>query len=271
MKNPDELIQYYIVNKDLNMSPGKIATQVAHVATTIANNTLRFLPDVEYDKYLKWYYDGDQKKIILKAKQQKLLELISQGFEFIKDLGGKHHRFKRGYRNVINEGIRLNGQGEKCYLAIETSGHAALKENYFLDDGAYLISKILVKMAKLHKQGKSIEDLIKNLKISPESLELRFNILNRNFKDYGYKILDDLKKYIEKINGWNEAPNNYEGVRVNCNKLNGDGWFLLRISLHEPVLCLNIESDSKDGIKVIMDNLKNFLINYNELNISSFK
>ncbi|OBR90328.1 MULTISPECIES: phosphoglucomutase [Clostridium] len=191
--------------------------------------------------------------------------------EFIENLGGKHHRFKRGYRNVINEGIRLNEQGEKCYLAIETSGHAALKENYFLDDGAYLISKILVKMAKLHKQGKSIEDLIKSLKISPESLEFRFNILNSNFKDYGYKILDDLKNYVEKINGWNEAPNNYEGVRVNCNKLNGDGWFLLRISLHEPVLCLNIESDSKDGIKVIMDNLKNFLINYNELNISSFK
>lgn len=191
--------------------------------------------------------------------------------EFIKGLGGKHHRFKRGYRNVINEGIRLNNEGEKCYLAIETSGHAALKENYFLDDGAYLVSKILVKMVKLSKEGKSIKDLIKDLKISPESLEFRFNILNSNFKDYGYKVLKNLKIYVKKINGWNEAPNSYEGVRVNCDKLNGDGWFLLRISLHEPVLCLNIESDSKDGIKVIVNNLKNFLIDYNELNINGFE
>ena len=44
---------------------------------------------------------------------------------FIEDkLGGRHHRFKRGYRNVINESIRLNEEGEESWLAIETSGHA---------------------------------------------------------------------------------------------------------------------------------------------------
>jgi phosphomannomutase len=54
-------------------------------------------------------------------------------------LGGKHHRFKRGYKNVIDEGIRLNTIGEEAHLAIETSGHGALKENHWLDDGAYLM------------------------------------------------------------------------------------------------------------------------------------
>ena len=43
-----------------------------------------------------------------------------------KTLGGHHHRFKRGYKNVINEAIRLNNEGINCPLAIETSGHAAL-------------------------------------------------------------------------------------------------------------------------------------------------
>lgn len=47
--------------------------------------------------------------------------------EFIGALGGKHHRFKRGYKNVIDEGIRLNKAGEECWLAIETSGHCALR------------------------------------------------------------------------------------------------------------------------------------------------
>jgi len=61
--------------------------------------------------------------------------------EFIEqDLQGIHQRFKRGYKNVINEAIRLNEIGQESWLAIETSGHGAMKENYFLDDGAYLVA-----------------------------------------------------------------------------------------------------------------------------------
>lgn len=33
-------------------------------------------------------------------------------------LGGKHHRFKRGYKNVINEAVRLNNEGVNCPLAM---------------------------------------------------------------------------------------------------------------------------------------------------------
>ena len=53
------------------------------------------------------------------------------------ELNGVHHRFRRGYKNVINESLRLNELGTESWLAIETSGHGAMKENYFLDDGAY--------------------------------------------------------------------------------------------------------------------------------------
>ncbi|MFL0196680.1 phosphomannomutase/phosphoglucomutase [Clostridium sp. WILCCON 0269] len=191
--------------------------------------------------------------------------------QFIEKLGGKHHRFKRGYRNVINEGMRLNNESEKCYLAIETSGHGALKENYFLDDGAYLIAKILIKMARLSSEGKGIENLIEDLKVPFESLEFRFNISNSNFKEYGYEILNNLKSHIKEAEGWSMASNNYEGVRVNCCRANGDGWFLLRLSLHEPVLCLNIECDSQGSSNTIIDRLKSFLINYKELDSKSLK
>ena len=73
--------------------------------------------------------------------------------EFIAGRGGRHHRFKRGYKNVINEGIKLNSKGEECHLAIETSGHGAMKENYFLDDGAYLVVKVLIQLARLNPPG----------------------------------------------------------------------------------------------------------------------
>ena len=42
-------------------------------------------------------------------------------------LGGKHYRYKRGYKNVINKAIELCENGINSPLAIETSGHAALK------------------------------------------------------------------------------------------------------------------------------------------------
>ena len=68
-------------------------------------------------------------------------------------LGLKHLRFKRGYKNVINKSIALNKEGINSQLAIETSGHAAYKENYFLDDGAYLATKIVIKAARLAQKG----------------------------------------------------------------------------------------------------------------------
>jgi phosphomannomutase len=72
---------------------------------------------------------------------------------FIAARGGRHHRFRRGYKNVISEGQRLNAAGEACELAIETSGHGAMRENYFLDDGAYLVAKVLAQLAKLNPPG----------------------------------------------------------------------------------------------------------------------
>jgi len=83
--------------------------------------------------------------------------------EFIAALGGRHHRFKRGYKNVINEGIKLNAKGEECHLAIETSGHGAMKENYFLDDGAYLVVKVLIQLARLNPPGATKRISIRSL------------------------------------------------------------------------------------------------------------
>ena len=75
------------------------------------------------------------------------------------DLGGKHYRYRRGYKNVIDKALELNAQGINCPLAIETSGHAAMRENYFLDDGAYLCTKIIIKAAQMRKEGKELDEL----------------------------------------------------------------------------------------------------------------
>lgn len=192
---------------------------------------------------------------------------------FIEDkLGGYHHRFKRGYKNVINEAIRLNKEGKVCNLAIETSGHGALKENYFLDDGAYLIAKILIKMAKLKLQeNKTIDSLLAGLAEPVESEEFRLNLLTDDFKEYGTNIISDLTRYAQDNDTWHVAPDNYEGIRVSFDENNGNGWFLLRMSLHDPLLPLNIESDSKDGVRQIVNKLMPFLSKYDKLDTTPLK
>ena len=185
--------------------------------------------------------------------------------KFIEEKGGIHHRFKRGYRNVINESIRLNTQGQDSQLAIETSGHGALKENYFLDDGAYLVTKLLIELARGKKEGYTLESLIASLEEPAESVEFRMNILLDDFKPYGQKVIDELTTYAGNQNGWSLASSNYEGVRVNLDETHGNGWFLLRLSLHDPLLPLNIESNSIGGAKQIAKELAGFIANYDRL------
>lgn len=183
--------------------------------------------------------------------------------EFIEARGGIHHRFKRGYKNVINESIRLNEEGMSSPLAIETSGHAALRENYFLDDGAYLIAKILMKAAQMSDEGKSVADIIVDLKESEESAEYRIKIKEEDFKKYAAEIIEDLKKYTKSQDLWKEVEKNYEGVRVDSQYPDEDGWFLLRSSLHEPLLVLNLESDIEGGCDKMYTKVKEFLGQYN--------
>lgn len=186
-----------------------------------------------------------------------------------KELGLKHLRFKRGYKNVINKGIELNNGGTDCQLAIETSGHAAMKENYFLDDGAYLATRIVVKAAKLKKEGKGISSLLASLKDPLEAKEYRLNVNCESFAEYAQDILDTLKEKVEKgeFEGFSLELPNYEGVRVNADKAHGDGWFLARKSLHDPVLPINIESDKEGGVSEIHDTLMAFLSSYDKLEL----
>lgn len=182
--------------------------------------------------------------------------------DFITAHGGTHHRFKRGYKNVINEAIRLNRAGQYTPLAIETSGHAALKENYFLDDGAYLATRLVIEMARLHQKGLGIADLLADLSESAESREFRLSIHSDAFRDFGQSLIQALSAYADTQPSFHPASENHEGVRVQFSPEDGDGWFLLRLSLHEPLIAVNIESERAGGVQVIAQHLMKFLSAY---------
>lgn len=188
--------------------------------------------------------------------------------EFIEQKGGVHHRFRRGYRNVINESIRLNSEGIDSQLAIETSGHGAFKENYFLDDGAYIVTKLIIELSRAKKLGYELSSLIDGLKEPAESMEFRMDLKLEDFKPYGQDIIEKLSEYAKTREGWSLAPSNYEGVRVNLDAGHGNGWFLLRLSLHEPLMPLNIESDEAGGVKKIARELCGFIEKFELLDSS---
>jgi phosphomannomutase len=187
------------------------------------------------------------------------------------DLGGIHHRFKRGYKNVINESMRLNKDGHESWLAIETSGHAAMKENHFLDDGAYLVSKLLIELAKSKLAGRSLTDLIANLQEPVESRELRIKINTEDFQAHGNRVIEQMQAFASSQPDWHIVPNNYEGVRVACTAEGEAGWCLLRLSLHDPVIPVNIESNVSEGVDRIEQRLLSFLKTQEYLDLSAFR
>ena len=175
-----------------------------------------------------------------------------------KDLGLKHLRFKRGYKNVINKGKELNAEGTVCELAIETSGHGAFRSNSFSDDGAYICVRILIKMALMKKEGKKIETLIADLKEPGDAREIRFKITGEDFAGYGDNVLKNFTVYAEADPRFHIVTPNYEGVRVAFDDEEVKGWVLLRKSLHDPVMPMNIEALEKGGVDIIMGRLEPF-------------
>ena len=159
---------------------------------------------------------------------------------FIESIGMKQHRYMRGYKNVINESIRLNKEGIVSPLAIETSGHGALSENYFLDDGAYMAVKLLIALAKAAKEGKTLASFIDKLEKGYEEREYRFKITGEDFKEYGKQVLATFENRA-KEKGYAIAPNSYEGIRITFDSDEVKGWLLLRMSLHDPQMPLNVE------------------------------
>lgn len=191
--------------------------------------------------------------------------------DYISSLGCRHHRFKRGYRNVINEAKQLMSSGEQAIFAMETSGHGALYENYFLDDGAYIIVKLLIELVRSRRNGQKLEAQIADLKEPIESAEVRIDVLDEDIATYTEAVLNHVRKYFSEAKGFSIVEPNYEGVRVNADTEHGNGWFLIRRSLHDPIMPCNVESNSPGGLKTIAQALYLSIQEFEKLNLEPFR
>lgn len=193
--------------------------------------------------------------------------------EFIEKHGGKHVRYKHGHRNVAEEAIRRNKKGEHCPVAIETNGHAAFEDNGFLDDGAYLVCKILITYVQQAARKMTLGDLISSLVRPVEEKEIRigFTADSGNYRREGERIVEEFKYFADCDKRMSVAPDYYDGVRVNFTEDFGNGWLLLRQSIHHPVMIINMASMQAGGNKIMARQLFFMLEKYPFLDVTELK
>ncbi|RCV21637.1 hypothetical protein SETIT_4G153900v2 [Setaria italica] len=208
---------------------------------------------------------------------------------FIASRGGQHCLYRVGYRNVIDKGVQLNTDGVETHLMMETTGHGALKENYFLDDGAYMVVKIVIEMVRMKLSGLEggVGSLIMDLEEPAESVLLRMNILGepKYAKQRGTMAVEAFKKYIEedKLSGWvlddcgdcsvaegclvdtNDHPIDVDAYMYRAKLYDENkkpvGMVHVRQSVHNPNIALNMQSYVPDGCKFMARDLhKRFLL-----------
>ncbi|XP_047081475.1 phosphomannomutase/phosphoglucomutase-like [Lolium rigidum] len=196
---------------------------------------------------------------------------------FIEARGGKHCLYRVGYRNVIDKGAQLNADGVETHVMMETTGHGALKENYFLDDGAYMVVKIIIEMVRMRLAGLDggVGSLIKDLEEPAESVLFRMDIVGepKNAKQRGVQAVETFKNYIEegKLTGWvlddcgdcsvdqgclvdnNDHPIDVDAYMYRAKFYDESqrrlGWVHIRQSVHNPNIALNMQSCVPGGCK----------------------
>ena len=183
----------------------------------------------------------------------------------------KHFRFKRGYKNVIEKQIELNESGVVCPLAMETSGHGALSENYSLDDGAFLAVKIIIALAEAKKDGAGLGEFLEAFPkaIPGEEGEFRLKIREEDFEDYGKKVLEEFRK--RAVSKGYSLPENFEGVRLSFKGGDARGWILLRLSLHDPVMPMNIEGERKGDLAKLKKIALELVSGFDKLDLQSLQ
>jgi len=213
--------------------------------------------------------------LVLKGKSNSIVVTDSVTYEslktFVQALGGYQFRYKRGYNNVISMAKRINKKSGDCPLAIETSGHAAFRENDFIDDGAYLACKIIVEMVNAKKVGNKLSDCISSLVIPTSELSLRIPATDKNEMNNPSIVLRDLINYVNSNKQVKIDKDNVEGVRIHFPSKHQNGWILLRESLHNAELVLHAESYALGGLKPMISFIKRFLKKYDFLDISKLE
>lgn len=80
-------------------------------------------------------------------------------------------------------------------------------------------------------------------------------------------MLAAMEARVEDAKGLTKAPVNFEGIRVSGH----GGWFLLRLSLHDPVLPLNLEGPTEEAVKALGKAVLDVVAEFPALDVQSLE
>ena len=80
-------------------------------------------------------------------------------------------------------------------------------------------------------------------------------------------ILVSLLEARAKEAGYDVAPNSYEGVRLTFHNEEVQGWLLLRMSLHDPLMPMNMEGVRPGDCEKMLTIVKELLVGFDKLDI----
>ena len=126
--------------------------------------------------------------------------------------------------------------------------------------------KLLIALAKAAKQNKALASFIEKLEKGFEEREYRFKINCEDFKAYGKNALAAFEERA-KAKGYDIAPNSYEGIRITFNTEDVQGWLLLRMSLHDPQMPLNIEGVREGDCDKLFNIVNELLDGFDKLSL----
>ena len=162
--------------------------------------------------------------------------------------------------NTLTISLVANGKKEleKCIPAVQNaiSQQFGVSVSIVIEAGKALEGNDLFEaMEKIRS------NMIAELPMPKESEEYRLQFASgADFKALGTTVLADLTAYA-KEKGLALATPNFEGVRL-CFTGNVEGWALVRMSLHEPLMPINVESNHVGGTANIKEFLREFFARY---------
>ena len=137
----------------------------------------------------------------------------------------------------------------------------------------YLVTVLIIRAMIMKRRNERLGSIIADLKEPVESTEIRLNIIAPDFRTVGENAIRNVLDYAGKDPDWHIAPDNREGIRISfdLNGKNDAGWFLLRLSVHDPVMPLNAESDIPGGVREMLQRLFNVMCDCSGIDLTPLK
>jgi len=174
----------------------------------------------------------------------------------IRENGGIPHMMRTGH-SFLKQALR---EMPKCPLAGEMSGHFFFNDRWNgFDDALYGFARLVELVARRLPNGEPFSSLFDEVPDFPSTGEAKVPLIGER-----EEIMRAVKDAFSDL-----EANHSDGVRVRYDGHLGveSGWFLCRPSNTEPILVMRAESDSKNGLETIQNDVEKRIGNIIDLSL----